>query len=78
LLITLNNADPNTILDKKDIIEQLDSTKTRAVEIEEQSIKARETDIQINKSREIYRPVANEGSLLYFLLTKLNVVSPMY
>jgi hypothetical protein len=34
-LITLNNADPNTILDKKDIIEQLDSTKTRAVEIEE-------------------------------------------
>lgn len=78
LLITLRNADPNTILDKRDIIEQLDNTKTRAVEIEEQSIKAKETDIQINKQREIYRPVANEGSLLYFLLTKLNIVSPMY
>ena len=34
LLITLSEADPNTILEKKELIEQLDNTKTRAVEIE--------------------------------------------
>lgn len=32
----------------------------------------------INKSREIYRPVATEGSMLYFLLIQLCIVDHMY
>lgn len=38
LLITLAEADPNTILTKKELIQQLDDTKNRAIEIEKQQI----------------------------------------
>lgn len=71
-------ADPNTILTKKDLIEQLDDTKKKAIEIEKQQILAKETDIMLNLQREIYRPVANEGALLYFLIISLNYISHMY
>merc|ERR1712224_130936 len=37
-----------------------------------------ETEIEINKSRELYRPIANEGAMLYFILTSLGVVDHMY
>jgi hypothetical protein len=36
LLHTLSEADPNTILEKKELIEQLDDTKKKAEEIERQ------------------------------------------
>jgi dynein heavy chain len=74
----LAEADPNTILTKKDLIEQLDDTKKKAIEIEKQQILAKETDIMLNLQREIYRPVANEGALLYFLIISLNYISHMY
>jgi hypothetical protein len=32
----------------------------------------------LNQQREIYRPVANEGALLYFLIISLNYVNHMY
>jgi len=32
----------------------------------------------INEEREIYRPVAAEGSMLYFLVITLSVISHMY
>lgn len=78
LLVTLADADPATILTKKELIQQLDDTKNRAIEIEKQQIQAKETDIMLNQQREIYRPVANEGALLYFLIISLNYVNHMY
>jgi dynein heavy chain len=32
----------------------------------------------INQNREVYRPVAAEGAMLYFLIIKLYIVDPMY
>jgi len=40
------------------LIENLDTTKRTTVEIQEQSEKAKITEIEINTQREIYRPVA--------------------
>ena len=36
------------------------------------------TEKVINKEREVYRPVASEGSMLYFLCIALCVLSHMY
>ncbi len=36
------------------------------------------TEKRINEEREIYRPVAAEGSMLYFLIITLSVISHMY
>jgi dynein heavy chain len=37
-----------------------------------------ETDIKINEAREKYRPAANRGSILYFVIADLAFIDPMY
>uniref|UniRef100_A0A663M623 Dynein axonemal heavy chain 11 n=1 Tax=Athene cunicularia TaxID=194338 RepID=A0A663M623_ATHCN len=39
---------------------------------------AKATEIQINVARENYRPAAERASLLYFILSDLNTINPMY
>jgi len=78
LLNALSEADPETILDNKVLIESLDNTKKTATDIAIQRTKARETETQINIQREIYRKVAAEGSMLYFLIISLNFIDHMY
>jgi dynein heavy chain len=52
LLKALSGADPETILDNIELVEQLESTKVTAKEIAKQTIEAQKTEIVINKSRE--------------------------
>lgn len=78
LLNKLTDADPDTILENIDLIEGLESTKKTSKEIEEAQIVAKKTEEEINTAREIYRRVAAEGALLYFLLIQLCIVNFMY
>ena len=39
---------------------------------------AQEAEVRINLAREDYRPVAARGSVLYFCITDLAMLSPMY
>jgi len=78
LLKELSDANPETILDNTDLITNLDKTKTTAISIEEQSEIAKKTEIDINAQREIYRPVAAEGAMLYFLCISLCIIEHMY
>jgi len=48
------------------------------MEIQAQQATARETEVKINTLREVYRRVAAEGAMLYFLLIQLCVVAHMY
>jgi dynein heavy chain len=56
----------------------LEVTKKTSTEIKEQQAIAKETEIKINFLREIYRRVAAEGAMLYFLLIQLCIVDHMY
>ena len=78
LLSQLSTADPATILDNIPLIEGLEKTKATSKEIAEQVEQARKTEVEINTSRELYRPVAAEGSMLFFLIIQLCFIEHMY
>lgn len=44
----------------------------------EQVRQAKQTEISISKAREVYRPVATRGSLVYFLIDNLNALDRVY
>ena len=66
LLERLSNA-PEDILSDIPLIEGLEHTKQTATEINEAVTKAIQTEIGINAAREIYRIIATEAALLYFI-----------
>merc|ERR1711881_124868 len=77
LLERLANA-PEDILSDVPLIEGLEQTKATSEEVKAAVALGKETEIEINKSRELYRPIANEGAMLYFILTSLGAVDHMY
>jgi len=73
LLERLANA-PDDILSDVPLIEGLEETKAAAVKINAAVAKGKETEAKINIAREVYRRVATEGAMLYFMLTSLCVI----
>ncbi|KAL6747291.1 flagellar outer dynein arm heavy chain beta [Haematococcus lacustris] len=77
LLLRLANAQGD-ILEDIELIENLEQTKRTSVEIEEKVKLTRVTEANIAKAREVYRPVATRGSLVYFLIDNLNALDRVY
>ena len=77
LLARLSAAEGNFLGDYA-LVENLETNKRTAIEIEEKVEQAKVTEVQINEAREWYRPAAARASLLYFILNDLNKISPMY
>jgi dynein heavy chain len=77
LLDKLANA-PDDILSDVALIEGLEETKIAVTEINAAVEEGHHTEAEINKAREVYRPVAYEGSMLYFMLTQLCNVQHFY
>jgi dynein heavy chain len=78
LLDQLSKADPSTILENIPLIEGLEQTKATSKEIAHQVEEAQKTEQEINTSRELYRVVAAEGSMLFFLIIQLCFIEHMY
>jgi len=62
------------VLENLELIENLEDSKRVSGEIATKMVEAAATEEQINLSREMYRPVAARGSLMFFLLSGLNKV----
>ncbi|XP_039201063.1 dynein heavy chain 17, axonemal isoform X2 [Crotalus tigris] len=77
LLARLSAASGNFLGDTA-LVENLETTKRTANEIEQKVKEAKVTEIQINEARENYRPAAERASLLYFILNDLNKINPIY
>ncbi len=77
LLARLSTAEGNFLGDYA-LVENLETTKRTAIEIEEKVKEAKITEVKINEARELYRPAAGRASLLYFILNDLNKIHPMY
>ncbi|XP_078257485.1 dynein axonemal heavy chain 17-like [Rhinoraja longicauda] len=77
LLARLSEASGNFLGDTE-LVENLETTKHTATEIERKVAEAKITEIKINVARENYRPAALRASLLYFIIDDLNKINPIY
>ncbi|XP_012283270.1 dynein beta chain, ciliary [Orussus abietinus] len=77
LLSRLSSAGSN-VLEDTALVENLETTKRTAAEIERKVAEARTTSREIDAARELYRPAAARASLLYFILNDLNTINPIY
>merc|ERR1719160_397822 len=74
LLFRLSNSTGN-LLDDVELIDVLANTKAKAKEVEQKLQDAAEKEIEINEKREQFRPVATRGSIMYFNMTDMTLVS---
>ncbi|KAK7101371.1 hypothetical protein V1264_019760 [Littorina saxatilis] len=77
ILHTLSASQGN-ILEDESAIQVLDSSKVLAVDISKKQEVAKETEKKIEASRMGYRPIARHSSVLFFCLTELPNIDPMY
>ncbi|XP_030610318.1 dynein axonemal heavy chain 9 isoform X3 [Archocentrus centrarchus] len=77
LLSRLSSASGNFLSDTE-LVENLETTKRTAAEIEQKVKEAKVTETKINEAREHFRPAAARASLLYFIMNDLNKIHPMY
>ncbi|KAG8443036.1 hypothetical protein GDO86_011741 [Hymenochirus boettgeri] len=77
LLIRLSAAE-GSFLGDMELVEKLECTKVTAAEIERKVVEAKENEIKINEAREHYRPAAARASLLYFIMSDLSKINPIY
>jgi dynein heavy chain len=60
------------------LIESLEQSKVLSTEIKEKVEIAKVTEVDINVSSEFYRPAANRGALVFFLMNELNKIHSYY
>ena len=68
----------DNILEDESAIQVLSSSKVVANEIEEKQAIASETEREIDEARESYRPIAGHSSILFFNISDLCIIDPMY
>jgi dynein heavy chain len=78
MLLSRLTDNAGALLEDKEMINVLASTKAKADEVKEKLVKADETRRSINEKRDQYRPVATRGSCLYFAIIDLSGVNCMY
>ncbi|KAK3571583.1 hypothetical protein QTP86_014552, partial [Hemibagrus guttatus] len=77
ILEVLSSSQGN-ILEDEIAIEVLSSSKVLSEEILEKQKIASETELEIDKTRMGYRPVAEHSSILFFCISELANIEPMY
>lgn len=66
------------ILDNEELIDTLQESKITSGAIKIRLKEAESTEKMINTAREKYRPVATQGSVMYFVIASLSEIDPMY
>jgi dynein heavy chain len=66
------------ILEQEDLIITLERSKVKSEEINLKVAEAKQTEVIIDEARSKYRPVAFNGSTLFFCVASLSMVDPMY
>ncbi|XP_036080207.1 dynein heavy chain 6, axonemal isoform X2 [Rousettus aegyptiacus] len=66
------------ILDNEELIDTLQDSKITSGAIKIRLKEAESTEVMINIAREKYRPIATQGSVMYFVIASLSEIDPMY
>lgn len=67
-----------SLLDDVELIDVLATIKLKSKEVNEKLTEASEKKIEISEKREIFRPVAARGAVLYFCIVEMTLVNWMY
>lgn len=67
-----------SLLDDTELIEVLATIKIKSKEVGEKLVEASEKKIEINEKRELFRPAAARGAVLYFCVVEMTMVNWMY
>ena len=78
LLLRLSSVAVENIFKDTKLVENLESSKKTAAEIEQKVADAKKASTEIDKARENYRNSASRASVLYFILNDLHRINPMY
>eukprot|EP00003_Mantamonas_plastica_P006673 TRINITY_DN1548_c0_g5_i2.p1 TRINITY_DN1548_c0_g5~~TRINITY_DN1548_c0_g5_i2.p1 ORF type:complete len:3052 (-),score=1213.08 TRINITY_DN1548_c0_g5_i2:66-8516(-) len=70
--------DQQSMLDNSELIETLEDTKSKAMEITEKLEQAKKTARDIEAVRNGFTPVAKRGAILFFAMSSLSSMNPMY
>ncbi|XP_014211752.1 dynein heavy chain 12, axonemal [Copidosoma floridanum] len=77
ILRTLSTAGAS-ILEDEEAIEILDSSKTLSIDIQRKQVTAKDTELKIEAFRQRYQPIAKHSAALYYTITDLPNIDPMY
>ncbi|XP_054262356.1 dynein axonemal heavy chain 1-like [Macrosteles quadrilineatus] len=77
ILVKLTTSEGSPV-DNIDLILTLEASKVKTGEIKQKVEAAEITQLDIDKTRALYIPVANRGQILFFCLADLASVDPMY
>eukprot|EP01083_Nonionella_stella_P177342 623003_1 len=72
------SAAKGSLLDDTQLIDTLQQSKETSIKVSESLRISQETEKNIDAARENYRPAAIRSSILYFVLTDLSKIDPMY
>ncbi|CAL1160609.1 unnamed protein product [Cladocopium goreaui] len=75
LLLERLSSSKGNLLDDQELIEVLANTKAKAKEVEGKLDEARQRTLEIDEKREQFRSVATRGSLMYFNMTDMVLVT---
>jgi dynein heavy chain len=67
-----------SLLDDPDILDVLSNIKNKSKDVSEKLAEAAEKTTDINEKRELFRPVAARGAVLYFCIVEMANVEWMY
>jgi len=77
-ILRLLSESSGNILDDEDLISTLSKAKITSNDITTKAAEAAATEVEIDRTREKYRPVAIRAALLFFCVADMAKVDPMY
>ncbi|CAG5134524.1 unnamed protein product, partial [Candidula unifasciata] len=77
-ILRLLNETKGSLLDDAQLVNTLQLSKTTSQEVTESVNIAQQTEIKIDAARECYRPCAQRASTLFFVLSDMGLIDPMY
>ena len=77
-VLTMLSESTGNILDNEELISKLETAKKTSAVVKTRIEEGEKTNLLISTTREIYRPVATRGSVLYFTIAQLASIDSMY
>jgi dynein heavy chain len=77
-VLTMLSESTGNILDNEELISKLETSKVTSGLVKGRIEEAEKTSKIIATTREVYRPVATRGSVLYFAIARLAAIDSMY